>query len=69
MIGGHAALAQQTVTSATLGGRVEDPSGAVVISAQLTATNLETNQKHAHDRTITAGTDFPILKWALTTFS
>ncbi len=47
LIGGHAALAQQTVTSATLGGRIEDPIGAVVIGARLTATNLDTNQKQA----------------------
>jgi Carboxypeptidase regulatory-like domain len=38
-------LAQQTVTSATLGGRVEDESGAVVKGATVTAVNLETNQK------------------------
>jgi hypothetical protein len=37
--------AQQTVTSATLSGRVEDASGAVVSGASLTAINLETNQK------------------------
>ena len=39
------ARAQQTVTSATLSGRIEDASGAVVSGASLTATNLETNQK------------------------
>ena len=39
------AVAQQTVTSASLSGRVEDASGAVVSGANLTATNLETNQK------------------------
>jgi outer membrane receptor protein involved in Fe transport len=41
------ALAQQTVTSATLAGRVEDPSGGAVSGASLTATNLATNQKQA----------------------
>jgi len=39
------APAQQTVTSATLSGRVEDASGAVVSGASLIATNRETNQK------------------------
>src|ERR1044071_730404 len=38
------ASAQQTVTSATLGGRVEDASGAIVSGAVVTATNLDTNQ-------------------------
>jgi outer membrane receptor protein involved in Fe transport len=38
------ALAQQTVTSATLNGLVQDLSGALVTDATLTATNLETNQ-------------------------
>jgi hypothetical protein len=37
-------LAQQTVTSATLNGVVQDLSGALVLNATLTATNLETNQ-------------------------
>ena len=37
--------AQQTVTSATLSGRIADARGAVVSGASLTATNLETNQK------------------------
>ena len=36
---------QQTVTSATLSGRIEDAGGAVVSGASLSATNLETNQK------------------------
>lgn len=38
-------LAQQTVTSATLSGHIEDATGAVVSGASLTAANLETNQK------------------------
>jgi hypothetical protein len=37
--------AQQTVTSATLSGRVEDAHGGVVSGATLTITSLETNQK------------------------
>lgn len=39
------ANAQQTVTSATLSGRVEDTNGGVVSGAILTITSLETNQK------------------------
>lgn len=35
--------AQQTVTSATLGGRVEDANGAGIGGANITATNLEQN--------------------------
>lgn len=38
------ALAQQTVTSATLGGRVADANGATMPGAVVTATNVETNQ-------------------------
>lgn len=44
-ISAHSVIAQQTVTSATLSGRVQDASGAVVSGANLTAINLETNQK------------------------
>lgn len=39
------AIAQQTVTSASLSGHVQDASGAVVSGASLTATNRETNHK------------------------
>ena len=45
--GPHLAVAQQTVTSATLRGRIVDAGGAVVNGASLTATNLETNQKYS----------------------
>jgi hypothetical protein len=38
------AFAQQTVTSATLSGRVEDSSGASISGANVTITNLDTNQ-------------------------
>jgi hypothetical protein len=37
-------FAQQTVTSANIGGRVEDASGASVSGASLTITNLDTNR-------------------------
>src|SRR5258705_5461146 len=38
-------LAQQTVTSAMLSGRIEDATGAVVSGASVTAINLETSQR------------------------
>jgi hypothetical protein len=44
LLGAVCIQAQQTVTSGTLSGRVEDAGGAVVSGASLTATNLETNQ-------------------------
>jgi Carboxypeptidase regulatory-like domain/TonB dependent receptor len=40
-------LAQQNVTSGALSGRIEDSRGAVVSGANVTAINLETNQRHA----------------------
>ena len=40
-------VAQQNVTSGTLSGRIEDSRGAVVSGANVTATNLETNQRLA----------------------
>jgi hypothetical protein len=39
------AFSQQNVTSGTLSGRIEDSSGAVVSGANITVTNLETNQR------------------------
>src|SRR5258707_1223369 len=45
LLGAPQLRAQQTVTSATLSGVVQDLSGAFVTDAVLTATNLETNQK------------------------
>jgi hypothetical protein len=42
--GAPAALAQQTMTSATLGGRVADANGAALPGVVVTATNTETNQ-------------------------
>ena len=39
------AQAQQTITSATLSGRVEDINGAAIGGAQLTIKNLESNQQ------------------------
>jgi hypothetical protein len=40
-----AVLAQQTITSATLSGRVEDMNGAAIGGARLTIRNLENNQQ------------------------
>ncbi|HEV2705676.1 MAG TPA: carboxypeptidase regulatory-like domain-containing protein [Pyrinomonadaceae bacterium] len=60
-LGALCATAQQTVTSATLSGRVEDASGAALGGAAVTVTHLDTNQ------TRTAATDaegrfrFPLL--------
>ena len=54
--------AQQTVTSATLSGRVEDRSGGTISGAAVSARNLETNQR------FTTATDqqgrfrFPLLR-------
>ena len=62
LIGGHSALAQRTVTSATLGGRVEDASGAVVLGATLTVTNLDTNQKQVATTDYSGRYRFPYLQ-------
>lgn len=48
----HIAAAQQTVTSATISGRVADASGAMVTGASLTTTNVATSEKR------TAATDY-----------
>jgi hypothetical protein len=42
---GHCVFAQQSVTSATVSGRVMDANDAAVSGATITATNLETNRK------------------------
>jgi outer membrane receptor protein involved in Fe transport len=47
LLSAHSGHAQQTVTSASLSGRIEDASGALVTGASLTATNLETNQRQS----------------------
>jgi len=46
-------VAQQTVTSATLSGRVEDSNSDTVAGASVTVTNLDTNQS----RSLTTGSD------------
>jgi len=40
----HTALAQQTITSATVSGRIEDKDGAGISGAAITATHLDRNQ-------------------------
>src|SRR6185436_4445149 len=54
--------AQQTVTSATVSGRVEDASGAAVSGASLIAANLETNQKQAASTDYDGRYRFPYLQ-------
>ena len=56
------AVAQQTVTSASLSGRVEDVNGAAVSDANLTATNLETNQKQVATTDYDGRYKFPYLQ-------
>ena len=43
----RASLSQQAVTSATLGGRVEDALGAALGGAEVVVTNLDTGQRRA----------------------
>lgn len=62
LFGAQYVEAQQTVTSATLSGRIADASGAVVSGANLTATNLETNQKHAATTDFDGRYRFPYLQ-------
>jgi hypothetical protein len=62
LLGGQYARAQQTVTSATLSGRIADASGAVVSGASLTATNLETNQKQSATTDYEGRYRFPYLQ-------
>jgi hypothetical protein len=62
LLGAQYALARQTVTSATLSGRVEDRSGAVVSGASLTAINLGTNQKQVATTNYDGRYRFPYLQ-------
>jgi hypothetical protein len=55
-------IAQQTVTSASLSGRIADTNGAVVSGANLTATNLETNQKQVATSDYGGRYKFPYLQ-------
>jgi carboxypeptidase family protein len=62
LLSGQYTIAQQTVTSATLSGRVADASGALVSGAALTATNLETNQKQSTTTDYDGRYRFPYLQ-------
>jgi hypothetical protein len=53
---------QRMVTSAALSGRIADASGAGVSGANLTATNLETNQKHVTTADYDGRYRFPYLE-------
>src|SRR5215510_8205090 len=54
--------AQHNVTSATLTGRIEDASGAVVSGASVTATHLETNQQLETTSDVEGRYRFPYLR-------
>jgi hypothetical protein len=54
--------AQQNVTSGALNGRVEDSRGAVIGGANVTATNLETNQRLATTSDAEGRYRFPYLR-------
>ena len=62
LLGVMSAAGQRMVTSATLSGRIADASGAGVSGANLTATNLETNQKHATTADYDGRYRFPYLE-------
>ncbi|HEX8073066.1 MAG TPA: carboxypeptidase regulatory-like domain-containing protein [Pyrinomonadaceae bacterium] len=53
--------AQQTLTAATLGGRVEDAHGAAVSGAVVTVTSLDTNQSRSHATDASGRFRFPYL--------
>jgi hypothetical protein len=56
------AFSQQNVTSGTLSGRIEDSSGAVVSGANITVTNLETNQRQTTSTDEQGRYRFPYLR-------
>jgi outer membrane receptor protein involved in Fe transport len=62
LVGVQSARAQQTVTSATVSGRVEDAGGAGVTGASLVAINLETNQKQTATSDADGRYRFPYLQ-------
>ncbi|HEY0366692.1 MAG TPA: TonB-dependent receptor, partial [Pyrinomonadaceae bacterium] len=57
-----AGAAQLNVTSATLSGRIEDSSGAVISGANVTATHVETNQQHTATSDAEGRYRFPYLR-------
>ncbi|HKR60995.1 MAG TPA: carboxypeptidase-like regulatory domain-containing protein, partial [Pyrinomonadaceae bacterium] len=66
---GQSVQAQQTVTSATVSGRVLDVRGAAVSGASLTATNVETNQKQLATTDADGRYRFPYLQVGSYTFT
>jgi hypothetical protein len=58
----HIVSAQQTVTSATLSGRIEDLSGAVIEGGDVVATNVETNQRFITTTDYQGRFKFPVLR-------
>src|ERR1044071_2645272 len=54
--------AQQSVTSGTLSGRIEDETGAVVSGVTVTATHLETNQQLTTTSDVEGRYRFPYLR-------
>ena len=55
-------FSQQNVTSGTLSGRLEDSSGAVVSGANITVTNIETNQRLTTSTDVEGRYRFPYLR-------
>ena len=55
-------FSQQNVTSGTLSGRIEDSSGAVVSGANITVTNIETNQRLTTSTDVEGRYRFPYLR-------
>lgn len=62
LLGAMSATGQRMVTSAVLSGRIADASGAGVSSANVTATNLATNQKHVTTADYDGRYRFPYLE-------
>lgn len=58
----NSAFAQETINSASISGRVTDPSGAVIVGAQVTARQTETNQTSAAATDREGRFRFPYLK-------
>ena len=61
-VGAYQAQAQQSVTSASLSGRVEDSNGGIVSGATVTITNLETSQKRTAVSDSTGRYRFPFIQ-------
>jgi len=62
LIGEMPARAQQTVTSATLSGTVEDSNGSIISGAAMTLTNQETNQQQTATSDVAGRYRFPYVQ-------